>query len=114
MIVSSFQAADAISKSAKRMILLSGTPALSRPSELYSQICLVDPTLFPYFSDFGMRYCNGRKMSFGPGREGFDFSGSSNMHELKLIMEEKYYIICILNLFFKLCYNIRPSSVKAV
>ena len=70
------------------MILLSGTPALSRPSELYSQISLVDSAIFPYFHDFGMRYCNGKKVLFG-GKEGFDFSGSSNMQELKLILEER-------------------------
>ena len=83
-----FKAAEVIAKSAKRMILLSGTPALSRPSELYSQISLVDSAIFPYFPDFGMRYCNGKKVLFG-GKEGFDFSGSSNMQELKLILEER-------------------------
>jgi SWI/SNF-related matrix-associated actin-dependent regulator 1 of chromatin subfamily A len=83
------QAAEAISKGAKRMILLSGTPALSRPMELYSQIGLIDPALFPYFHDFGMRYCDGRKDCFG-GKEIYNFSGSSNMQELKLIMEERF------------------------
>lgn len=39
------------------MILLSGTPAMSRPSELYTQILAVRPTLFPRFHEFGMRYC---------------------------------------------------------
>jgi len=70
------------------VILLSGTPALSRPLELYSQIRLVDSSLFPYFNDFGMRYCNGKKVFFG-GREGFDFSGSSNMDELQIVMKER-------------------------
>jgi SWI/SNF-related matrix-associated actin-dependent regulator 1 of chromatin subfamily A len=83
------KAAEAIAKRAKRMILLSGTPALSRPRELFSQISLVDPTLFPYFQGFGIRYCDGHKVSYGAGREVYDFTGSSNMHELKLIMEER-------------------------
>ena len=60
------KAAVAVFKEAKRILLLSGTPALSRPKELYSQINLVDPKLFPYMTDFGMRYCDGRKVSFGP------------------------------------------------
>uniref|UniRef100_A0A8D8PLE3 SWI/SNF-related matrix-associated actin-dependent regulator of chromatin subfamily A-like protein 1 n=1 Tax=Cacopsylla melanoneura TaxID=428564 RepID=A0A8D8PLE3_9HEMI len=34
-------------KSARRCILLSGTPALSRPIELYSQINAIDPKFFP-------------------------------------------------------------------
>ena len=82
------QAAEAIAKTAKRIILLSGTPALSRPQELYSQIRLVDSSLFPYFNDFGMRYCNGKKVLFG-GREGFDYSGSSNTDELQIVTKER-------------------------
>lgn len=82
------KAADAISRNANRLILLSGTPALSRPMELYSQISMVDRTLYPNPIDFGMRYCNGRKISFG-SRDGYDFSGSSNMHELRLVLEER-------------------------
>ena len=83
-----FKAAEVISKTAKRLILLSGTPALSRPLELFSQISLVDPTLFPYFNDFGIRYCDGKKISFG-AKEVYDFQGSSNMNELRLIMEAR-------------------------
>lgn len=44
------------------MILLSGTPALSRPQELYTQICAVKPYMFQY-QDFGVRYCDGKKVS---------------------------------------------------
>lgn len=42
-------------KKAKRVILLSGTPALSRPVELYNQIVAVAPKLFPKFYDYGLR-----------------------------------------------------------
>ncbi|XP_034742420.1 SWI/SNF-related matrix-associated actin-dependent regulator of chromatin subfamily A-like protein 1 isoform X3 [Etheostoma cragini] len=52
------KAALPLLKAAKRVILLSGTPAMSRPSELYTQILAVRPTLFPRFHEFGMRYCN--------------------------------------------------------
>ncbi|XP_031155250.1 SWI/SNF-related matrix-associated actin-dependent regulator of chromatin subfamily A-like protein 1 isoform X3 [Sander lucioperca] len=51
------KAALPLLKAAKRVILLSGTPAMSRPSELYTQILAVRPTLFPRFHEFGMRYC---------------------------------------------------------
>ena len=50
---------------AKRVILLSGTPALSRPSELFSQIQAVNPTLFVNFSDYGNRYCDPKESRFG-------------------------------------------------
>lgn len=49
-------------QAAKRVILLSGTPAMSRPSELYTQILAVRPNLFPRFHDFGMRYCDARQV----------------------------------------------------
>ncbi|XP_040913940.1 SWI/SNF-related matrix-associated actin-dependent regulator of chromatin subfamily A-like protein 1 [Toxotes jaculatrix] len=77
------KAALPLLKAAKRVILLSGTPAMSRPSELYTQILAVRPTLFPRFHEFGMRYCNAKQMTWG-----WDYSGSSNLGELKLLLEE--------------------------
>ncbi|XP_076603149.1 SWI/SNF-related matrix-associated actin-dependent regulator of chromatin subfamily A-like protein 1 [Chaetodon auriga] len=77
------KAAVPLLKAAKRVILLSGTPAMSRPSELYTQILAVRPTLFPRFHEFGMRYCNAKQMTWG-----WDYSGSSNLGELKLLLEE--------------------------
>ncbi|XP_053328064.1 SWI/SNF-related matrix-associated actin-dependent regulator of chromatin subfamily A-like protein 1 [Spea bombifrons] len=74
-------------KSAKRVILLSGTPAMSRPSELYTQIAAVRPTFFPRFHDFGLRYCDAKQMPWG-----WDYSGSSNLNELKLLLEESIMI----------------------
>ncbi|XP_075037202.1 SWI/SNF-related matrix-associated actin-dependent regulator of chromatin subfamily A-like protein 1 [Mixophyes fleayi] len=74
-------------KSAKRVILLSGTPAMSRPAELYTQIAAVRPTFFPRFHDFGIRYCDAKQMPWG-----WDYSGSSNLSELKLLLEESIMI----------------------
>ncbi|XP_073503559.1 SWI/SNF-related matrix-associated actin-dependent regulator of chromatin subfamily A-like protein 1 [Phyllobates terribilis] len=74
-------------KSAKRVILLSGTPAMSRPAELYTQIAAVRPSFFPRFHDFGVRYCDAKQMPWG-----WDYSGSSNMTELKLLLEESIMI----------------------
>ena len=42
-----YKGAAPLMKQAKRVILLSGTPAMSRPSELYTQIQSVEPKLFP-------------------------------------------------------------------
>lgn len=77
------KAALPLLKAAKRAILLSGTPAMSRPSELYTQILAVRPTLFPRFHEFGTRYCDAKQMTWG-----WDYSGSSNLAELKLLLEE--------------------------
>ena len=41
-----YKSSEKIARKAKRLILLSGTPALSRPIELYSQISLIAPKLF--------------------------------------------------------------------
>ncbi len=65
-------------------IISKGTPALSRPSELFSQLQLINPTLFNSFHDYGIRYCDGKENNFG-----WDFSGFSNMNELRLMLEEK-------------------------
>lgn len=73
-------------QTASRVILLSGTPALSRPMELYTQVIAVAPRIISYM-DFGVRYCDGKKNPWG-----WDFSGSSNMAELQIIMQERIMI----------------------
>lgn len=50
-------------QAAKRVVLLSGTPAMSRPSELYTQILAVRPTLFPRFHEFALRYCDAKQVA---------------------------------------------------
>ncbi|UYV61263.1 SMARCAL1 [Cordylochernes scorpioides] len=81
------KAAHKLAKNAKRVILLTGTPALSKPIELYSQISLVDKKLFPTALDFGTRYCGGKKNLWDR-----DYSGSSNTKELQLVLEETIMI----------------------
>ncbi|NXM71768.1 SMAL1 protein, partial [Serilophus lunatus] len=81
------RAAMPLLKAARRVILLSGTPAMSRPAELYTQIAAVQPTFFPQFHSFGLRYCDARKMPWG-----WDYSGSSNLTELKILLEESIMI----------------------
>ncbi|KAM8934050.1 SWI/SNF-related matrix-associated actin-dependent regulator of chromatin subfamily A-like protein 1 [Pelodytes ibericus] len=82
-----FRSAMPLLKAATRVILLSGTPAMSRPAELYTQIAAVKPTLFPRHHDFGLRYCDAKQLHFG-----WDYSGSSNLIELKLLLEESIMI----------------------
>lgn len=68
-------------KNARRALLLSGTPALSRPVELFAQINAICPTLFPSYNEFVVRYCNARQTFWG-----FDVSGSSHLDELHIIL----------------------------
>lgn len=48
------KAAIPLMQNAKRLILLSGTPALSRPMELYTQISAIKRNLFPTYVDYSI------------------------------------------------------------
>ncbi|GFO17797.1 swi/snf-related matrix-associated actin-dependent regulator of chromatin subfamily a-like protein 1 [Plakobranchus ocellatus] len=80
------KAAMPLLMSAKRVLLLSGTPALSRPNELFCQIVAVCPHMFK-FHDFGLRYCDAKQLPWG-----WDYSGSSNMLELQLLLEKRVMV----------------------
>ena len=84
-------AVNAVLKETKRLILLSGTPCLSRPIELFSQINLIDTRFFKNAWEFGMRYCDGKQKTIGT-KIVHDFSGSSNMEELNILMKERFMI----------------------
>ncbi|TMW50300.1 hypothetical protein DOY81_004620 [Sarcophaga bullata] len=78
--------AHRLSQHAKHVLLLSGTPALSRPLELFSQLQMIDKK-FMNFMDFTSRYCDGKQTNFG-----WDASGQSNLRELKVVLNLKYMI----------------------
>jgi SWI/SNF-related matrix-associated actin-dependent regulator of chromatin subfamily A-like protein 1 len=65
----------------RRALLLSGTPALSRPVELFPQVNALEPELFPNYRAFTSRYCNGHMTRFG-----YDVSGSANLDELHKLL----------------------------
>lgn len=65
-------------KKAKYALLLSGTPALNRPIELYSQCHMLYPEFFPKYKDYAERYCDGKMSPMGF----YDDSGISNNFEL--------------------------------
>jgi len=81
------KAAEGILQSAKRCILLSGTPALSKPIELFSQLVCVDKRRMPSVQEFGVRYCAGVKNAWG-----WDFNGHSNLEELNIFMSSHFMI----------------------
>lgn len=65
----------------KRVLLLTGTPAMSRPSDLYSQLSVLAPNLFRSWTNFTERYCAAHKTAYG-----WDTSGSSNLSELHTLL----------------------------
>uniref|UniRef100_A0A7S1FWL3 Uncharacterized protein n=2 Tax=Corethron hystrix TaxID=216773 RepID=A0A7S1FWL3_9STRA len=69
-------------RKAKRLLLLSGTPALARPVELWVQLSSLDKDLYGSYADFTARYCDAKRGHFG-----WDVSGSSNVHELHQLLK---------------------------
>ena len=74
-----------ILKRAKRCLLLSGTPALNRPRDLFPQLDSLRPGSMGSFSDFAKRYCDARMKPWG-----WDASGGSNLEELHGILTKTY------------------------
>ncbi|XP_067348920.1 DNA annealing helicase and endonuclease ZRANB3 isoform X1 [Channa argus] len=68
-------------QTAKRAILLTGTPALGRPEELFMQIDALYPKRFGTWTDYAKKYCNAHYRYFGRRRQ-WDCRGASNLEEL--------------------------------
>ena len=63
---------------AKRKIVLTGTPIPNRPIELFPVANWLFPSAFSSFFGFAKKFCNARQGSYG-----WDFTGSSNLDELQ-------------------------------
>jgi len=77
------QALLPVLRKARRCVLLSGTPALARPVELFPQLHCIAPQTFDSFNKFANRYCEPKKKRI-PGGRGYvwEFKGSTNTAEL--------------------------------
>ncbi|KAI8099713.1 P-loop containing nucleoside triphosphate hydrolase protein [Halteromyces radiatus] len=71
----------------QHVILLTGTPILSRPIELYPQLYILRKDLFPDMHQYGLLYCNGQLTKFG-----WNYNGSSNLSELHFLLERSVMI----------------------
>uniref|UniRef100_A0A8B9QQP8 Zinc finger RANBP2-type containing 3 n=1 Tax=Apteryx owenii TaxID=8824 RepID=A0A8B9QQP8_APTOW len=76
-----------IVQKAVRAILLTGTPALGRPEELFMQIEALFPRRFGTWSEYAKKYCNARVRFFGK-RTQWDCRGASNLEELHQLLSE--------------------------
>jgi SWI/SNF-related matrix-associated actin-dependent regulator 1 of chromatin subfamily A len=63
--------------------MLSGTPAMSRPKELFSQLHILKPDLFRYWGTYAQHFCGARLTPWG-----WDYNGMSNGKELARILRE--------------------------
>lgn len=66
-----------LARNVPHVVLLSGTPLLSRPVELFSLLNIVDPKQWSNYYEYARRYCGAVQTRFG-----LDVSGVSNAHEL--------------------------------
>ncbi|XP_033624550.1 DNA annealing helicase and endonuclease ZRANB3-like [Asterias rubens] len=76
---------------AKRVILLTGTPALARPAELFTQIDSVQKGIMGSWSQFAKRYCDAQWKNFGKQRR-WDTTGATNLSELHTQLVQKVMI----------------------
>ena len=69
---------------AKRVVLLTGTPILAKPMEIFPLLHILRPDKFKSFKEFGTRFCDPKIIRFGI----VDWSGSSNSRELNSILNK--------------------------
>lgn len=74
-------------KSARYSLLITGTPALNRPIELFPQLYMLRPAYIKNYTSYASRYCNGKSTPFG-----YDDRGSSNAHELNWILTTAFMV----------------------
>ena len=78
--------------SAKRKVLLTGTPLPNRPVEMFPVLSALDPITFGNFFSFAKTYCNAHQETiyipggYGETKEVWDFSGASNLEQLQQVL----------------------------
>lgn len=76
--------ASGLRRRCSRVWLLTGTPVENRPMELFTILKTLTPERLGAFDDwvaFGKRYCAGYR-----GQYGWDFTGASNLNELREVL----------------------------
>lgn len=76
----------AISRDIPCVIMLTGTPVLSRPIEIFNVLTIIDPKVWNNYYSFATKYCEGKQ-----GYWGFEAKGASNLNELKQRIS-KYFL----------------------
>lgn len=72
-----------LSRRAKYVLGLSGTPLVNRPSELWPGLNMIRPDKFNSFWAFGQRYCGAK---LGPW--GWEYKGASRVKELRKVLRQ--------------------------
>jgi len=93
-----------IIKSTPKVRLLSGTPVVNRPNELWTLMYSIGATKLGYF-EFGMRFCSGWKTPWNT----YDFSGSSNHAELVKLLSP-----CMLRMTKDECIDLPTKTWRVI
>jgi len=72
---------------AKRRVLLTGTPIVNRPIELWGLANYLDPEEFNNFFAYARRYANAHNNGWG-----WDFSGAANLDELQEKLRTRFLV----------------------
>lgn len=76
-----------LAQTIERVILLTGTPFLNRPREIWTLTQALDRKIFPGFFGFAKKFCNPEHNGYG-----WDFNGASNLEELDRILRERVMV----------------------
>jgi SWI/SNF-related matrix-associated actin-dependent regulator 1 of chromatin subfamily A len=75
-----------IALTCKYRLLLTGTPMVNRPRDLYPLLSLVNPELYPNnglgFQKFGMQYCDPQEIIIQGGKKITTYDGATNLEDL--------------------------------
>lgn len=78
---------------AARRVLMTGTPIVNRPKELWPLIQALDPDgLGSDWFRYATRYCQGRPIVINGERRGFWWAGAANLDELQEIMRSRFMV----------------------
>lgn len=75
------KAAQALAKHCKKVVLMTGTPIMNRPVELFPLLQMVQPDNWSNFMAYARRYCGAKQRTMGR-KKFWDFSGATNLTEL--------------------------------
>jgi SWI/SNF-related matrix-associated actin-dependent regulator 1 of chromatin subfamily A len=79
-----------------RKFMVSATPVLNRPIELFPLLHMIDPATWSDYAAFGIRYCAGTleeiRVRGGFRRKTWNFEGSSNERELNALLNSRYML----------------------
>lgn len=70
-------------KGVRRVIMISATPLINRPAELYPALHILRPDVFPEFFPFAMRYCSPKHKPWG-----WEFKGAARLDELNAVLKQ--------------------------